>query len=167
MKSTRSAKPRKELSHAVLGQCLCGEVQIEIDFPARWAWHDHSADSRQAHGAAYATYVGSWRSRFRITGGLSSIGRFEDPAKGTTRSFCGRCGTPISYERSRSPQMVNVPRALFKSRTGREARYHIGIEESPEWAYWGEKLAPLKGFPGVLWDRSRRKKSAKFALLGR
>ena len=163
MKSTQSAKPRKILSNAVPGECLCGAVRVEIDFPARWAWHDHSAASRHAHGAAYATYVGSWRSRFRVTGGISCISRFEDPGAGTTRSFCARCGTPISYERSRSPQMVNVPRALFKTRTGRQPRYHIGIEQSPEWAYWGEKLGPLKGFPGVLWDRSRRKKSAKFA----
>jgi hypothetical protein len=53
--------------------------------------------------------------------------------------------------------MVNVPRALFKTRTGRQARYHIAIEETPEWAYLGEPLSPLKGFPGVVWDRSRRK----------
>ena len=51
------------------GQCLCGNVRFEIDVPARWAWHDHSAASRRAHGAAYATYVGSWRKRFRITRG--------------------------------------------------------------------------------------------------
>ena len=161
-----SGKVRDAARNAVPGQCLCGEVRVEIDFPARWAWHDHSAATRHAHGAAYATYVGSWRSRFRIIGGTSSISRFEDAAAGTTRSFCARCGTPIAYERSRSPQMVNVPRALFKIRTGRQPRYHIAIEESPEWAYWGEALAPLRGFPGVLWDRSRRKKSARSALLG-
>lgn len=51
------------------GQCLCGRVGFEIDTPARWAWHDHSSASRRAHGAAYATYVGSWRKRFRITRG--------------------------------------------------------------------------------------------------
>src|SRR4051812_17449885 len=45
------------------GQCLCGKVCFEIDTPARWAWHDHSAATRRAHGAAYATYVGSWRKR--------------------------------------------------------------------------------------------------------
>jgi hypothetical protein len=56
--------------------------------------------------------------------------------------------------------MVNVPRALFKTRTGRQARYHIAIEETPKWAYLGEPLSPLKGFPGVVWDRSRRKPRA-------
>ena len=51
------------------GRCLCGSVGFEMDVPARWAWHDHSAASRRAHGAAYATYVGSWRKRLRITKG--------------------------------------------------------------------------------------------------
>ena len=156
MKRPPSARTLKATA-TVLGQCLCGRVRIEIDFPARWAWHDHSSASRHAHGAAYATYVGSWRRRFRITQGLADITRFEDSAAGTARSFCARCGTPVCYERERSPHMVNVPRALFKARTGRQARYHIGIEQAVEWAYFGERLVPLKGFPGVVWDRSKSK----------
>src|SRR4051794_21310419 len=88
------------------GQCLCGKVCFEIDVPARWAWHDHSASSRRAHGAAYATYVGSWRKRFRITKGQSAVGRYEDQATKTVRSFCSHCGTPLFYERARSPHMV-------------------------------------------------------------
>jgi len=140
------------------GKCLCGRVAIEIDIPARWAWHDHSRASRQAHGGAYATYVGSWRSRFRITKGVASITRYEDKTTKTARSFCARCGTPLYYERAHSPQMVNIPRGLFQTRTGREPRYHIAIEEAPEWAYRGEPLSPLKGFPGVMWERARRKK---------
>jgi hypothetical protein len=159
------AKIRKVMSAAVEAECLCGDVKMEIDFPAFWAWHDHSVASQHAHGAAYATYVGSWRSRFRVTDGAAKITRFEDPAAGTVRSFCARCGTPLYYERTRSPHMVNIPRALFKTRTGREARYHIAIQETPEWAYLGESLVPLKGFPGVVWERSRRKKQPKFGGL--
>ena len=140
------------------GRCLCGEVAFEIDTPARWAWHDHTAASRRAHGAAYATYVGSWRKRFRIIKGQTSIARFEDDAAGAVRSFCKHCGTPLFYERARSPHMVNISRALFESRTGRQPLYHIGITEMQEWAYTGEPLVPLDGFPGVVWQRSKRKK---------
>jgi hypothetical protein len=142
------------------GQCLCGQVCFEIDTPARWAWHDHSAGSRRAHGAAYATYVGSWRKRLRITKGETGITRFEDKATKTVRSFCARCGTPLFYERPRSPHMVNIPRALFSGRTGRQPLYHIAIEEMQEWTYTGEPLVPLKGFPGVVWQRSKKKKRA-------
>ena len=35
--------------------------------------------------------------------------------------------------------------------------WHIAIEELQEWAYTGEPLVPLKGFPGVVWQRSKRK----------
>src|ERR1700752_4875256 len=142
------------------GRCLCGKVCFEIDVPARWAWNDHSAASRRAHGAAYATYVGSWRKRFRITKGKTTIARYEDTETGTARSFCSRCGTPLTYERARSPHMVNLPRALFAGRTGRQPLYHIAIEELQEWAYTGEPLVPLKGFPGVVWQRSKKKRRA-------
>jgi len=142
----------------VAGQCLCGTVRFEIDYPARWAWHDHSRASRLAHGAVYATYVGSWRKRFRITAGEREIARYADKTAGATRSFCRRCGTPLFYERARSPHMVNIPRALFASRTGRQPLYHVAIEEYQDWAYAGERLVPLKGFPGIVWERPRRQR---------
>jgi hypothetical protein len=158
MKKPTASKPKKAPAATAAGECLCGGVHIEIGVPARWAWHDHSRATRRSHGAAYATYVGCWRSRFRITGGETLVMRFEDKATKTARGFCTRCGTPLFYERAHSPQMVNVPRALFETRTGREPRYHIAIEQAPEWAYRGEPLVPLKGFPGVVWERPGRKK---------
>ena len=139
----------------VSGRCLCGAVEIEIDFPAFWSWHDHSVVSRRAHGAAYATYVGCWRKHARVTKGQRSIARFADATTESTRSFCSRCGTPLLYERKHSRHMVNIPRALFTSRTGREPRYHVGIEELQDWAYTGKPLVPLKGYPGIVWERPK------------
>jgi hypothetical protein len=147
--------PRGEVA---VGACVCGAVEVEIGVPARWAWHDHAAASRHAHGAAYATYVGSWRSRFRFVAGEEHVTRYEDEAAGTVRSFCARCGTPLAYERARSPKMVNVPRALFATRTGREPRYHMNLAQQADWTYLGEPLAPLKGYPGVMWERPRKKR---------
>jgi hypothetical protein len=151
----QTPKPAAGLASA---QCQCGTVRLEIDVPARWAFHDHSAASRRAHGAAYATYVGSWRKRFRIIEGEGEIKRYHDKANGIVRNFCARCGTPLFYERARSPHMVNIPRALFSGRTGRQPLYHLAIEQLQEWAYTGEPLVPLKGFPGVVWQRSKKKK---------
>jgi hypothetical protein len=143
---------------SVTGQCLCRHVRFEIDFPAFWAWHDHTRASRIAHGAVYATYVGTWRKRFRIIQGEDEIARYEDKDTGSVRSFCRRCGTPLIYERARSRHMINIPRALFTSRTGRQPIYHIGIDEWQDWAYAGGRLVPLKGYRGVVWERARRKK---------
>jgi hypothetical protein len=139
-------------------------VRFEIDVPAVWAWHDHGASSRHAQGCAYATYVASWKSRFRMLGGGELVSRYEEAGTGSVRSFCSRCGTPLFYERARAPKMLNIPRSLFETRTGREPRYHLNLGESPDWAYRQEKLEPLKGYPGVMWTRPRPRRAKRKAL---
>ena len=158
MSPERKPRIRKERARVAAGRCLCGAVAFEIDFPAFWAWHDHGLPSRRAHGAAYATYVGCWRKNYRVTKGAAAIARFEDVGAQAVRSFCSRCGSPLLYERKRSPHMIDIPRALFTGRTGREPRYHLNIEEKPDWHYAGETLVPLKGYPGVVWTRPRTRK---------
>jgi len=138
------------------GRCVCAAVRLEIDVPAFWAWHDHSDASRRAQGCAYATYVGCWKSRVRILEGAEHVTRYEDREAGTARSFCARCGTPLLYERRRAPRMVDIPRALFTGRTGREPRYHRHLDQMAEWIWTGAPLVPLKGYPGVMWERPRR-----------
>jgi hypothetical protein len=54
--------------------------------------------------------------------------------------------------------MVNIPRALFSGRTGRQPLYHVAIAEMQDWVYGGGPLVPLKGFPGIVWERPKRKK---------
>jgi hypothetical protein len=150
-------KSTKPSSENATGRCACGAVEIEIDVPAFWAWHDHSKATQRAQGCAYATYIGCWRSKVRVVRGSKSISRYEDAATRAVRSFCANCGTPLLYERAHAPKMVNIPRALFDTRTGREPRYHLSIEDAPEWAYGGGALTPLKGYPGVLYERPGRK----------
>ncbi|HEX3363614.1 GFA family protein [Phenylobacterium sp.] len=157
MRKPAAAKPPKASAVQAAGACVCGAVRIEIDVPAVWAWHDHSQRSRHAQGAAYATYVGSWKSRFRFLAGEDCLTRFEDVEAGTARSFCARCGTPMLYERARSPKIVNIPRAVFTGRTGREPRYHMNLTEQADWTWAGEPLGPLKGYPGVMRERPRKK----------
>ncbi len=147
-----------------IGRCLCGKIEVHVTMPAFWAWHDHSRNTRRAHGAAYATYIGCWKSRVRVAKGAKQLTRFKDEATGDTREFCARCGTPILYTRGgRTQKMVNIPRALFDGRTGREPLYHIAVADSPDWAYRQEKLKPLKGYPGVMWTGPKRRKRAAAA----
>lgn len=66
------------------------------------------------------------------------------------------------YERPRAPKIVNIPRALFETRTGREPLYHVRLQEAAEWTWRGEPLAPLKGYPGVMWSGRRRRPKVAF-----
>jgi hypothetical protein len=154
-------KRAKQTGEIATGQCLCGAVVIEIEIPAFWAWHDHSRETQIAHGAASATYIGCWRSKVRIVNGAEAINTFTSANGQSTRSFCKTCGTPLTYARSRDAKMINLPRALFAGRTGREPRYHIGLEQMPEWAYRQEPVKPLKGYPGVMVVKTPRAKAVE------
>lgn len=162
-KSIKGSTEKAYLSHPewVKGSCGCGIVQFEIKYPARWAYHDHSTATRAVMGTASVTYVGSWRKRFRITGGEEALTDYRDDDKGITRRFCIECGTPIAYERDASPHMVNTPRGLFSESVGREPRYHVRMGEMPDWAYSGEPVNPLKNYPTVLYERPRKTKKRK------
>ena len=151
-------KPKRTLANPerAEGSCRCGAVRFDILYPALWAWHDHSAATRATTGAASMCWVGSWKKRFRLLDGEDEIARHEEP--GVARSFCRRCGTPVFYERARSPHVINMPRALFATRVGREPRYHAGLKEMADWAWNGEALMPLKGYPGIMVERKRKKK---------
>ena len=157
-------KASKSKSGAV-GICLCGAVHIEIATPVFWAWHDHGHATQRAQGCAYATYVGCWKSKLRVAKGAKSMARFEDPKTHAVRSFCSKCGTPVFYERAGRGKMINIPRALFGGRVGREPLYHLNIEESAAWEYRNEPLKPLKGYPGVLWTGARRRKTPDSFLI--
>ncbi|MDF1847100.1 MAG: GFA family protein [Parvibaculaceae bacterium] len=159
-KSNQGTTDRAYLSHPewVKGACGCGIVQFEIKYPARWAYHDHSNATRKIMGTASVTYVGSWRKRFRVTGGEEALSDYRDDEKGITRRFCIECGSAVAYERDASPHMINTPRGLFKEGVGREPRYHVRMGEMPDWAYTGEKVTPLKDYPTVLYERPRKTK---------
>lgn len=152
-------------AEAISAACLCGGVEIETDAPVFWVWHDHSAASRRAHGAAYATYAGCWTSKVRVAKGETLLSRFADEARGQVRTFCSRCGTPVMFMRASSPKWVNIPRALFAGRTGREAKYHVAIDELQDWAYLGAPVGPLKGYPGVSVEKARKPARVKRATL--
>lgn len=163
MKRMKAAETQAGVATA---RCLCGKVEVDIAVPAFWAWHDHSRDTRRAHGAAYATYVGCWKSKMRVRKGEKRLTCFTDAKTGDMRAFCASCGTPVLYARGRHPRMVNIPRALFDGRTGREPLYHIAVAEQPEWAYRQETLRPLKGYPGVMWTGPRRRKRSAASDIG-
>ncbi len=152
-------KVRKAPAEVAEGRCLCGRVRIEIGVPARWAWHDHSKDSRLAPLApptppmsALLAQPGPHRQGRDRPHPLHRGGHRADP------QLLPPCGTPVLYERPHAAQMVNIPRALFETRTGREPLYHIAIEQAREWTWRGEKLRPLKGFPGVVWTGPKKKR---------
>ena len=87
------------------GRCLCGAVRYRAAGAPKWIANCHCESCRRATGAPMASYAGFAAERFAYTAGAPT--RFAS-SPGVTRSFCGRCGSPLTYEGARWPGEVHV-----------------------------------------------------------
>lgn len=78
------------------GSCLCGVVKFEIDEFLPKVAHCHCSMCRKFHGAAFATFAGVSRSKFRWVAGVDALKGYT-ANNGTTRTFCSLCGSSLMF----------------------------------------------------------------------
>lgn len=62
--------------------------------------------------------------------------KFDFSSPGTRRSFCGKCGASIFFERATRPQCVNIAVGILRAGSGALAREWIGFDWKE--VYWKE-----------------------------
>lgn len=98
----------------VVGGCLCGGIRYHASGDPKWVAYCHCASCRRATGAPVTAYAGFERDCVAYTAGTPV--RYQS-SPGVVRSFCGRCGTPLTYEGERWPREVHI---------------HLGTLDRPE-----------------------------------
>ncbi|WP_370816398.1 GFA family protein [Jannaschia formosa] len=76
------------------GRCFCGAVRWRSNGPILWAAICHCADCRRAASADYVSWLGVARATLTWDGPR----RLLQSSVGVSRSFCGACGSPMSFE---------------------------------------------------------------------
>ena len=126
-----------------LGGCLCGAVRFEVLGPPKYVFHCHCFSCRRQSGAAVATFAG-----FRVTGTFWWV--HGDPAAytsspGVVRRFCGRCGTPLSYEAERLPDEVHIAIGTFDEPELLPPDFHVHLGEKIAWFDTADHLPRFAG----------------------
>lgn len=89
----------------LLGGCYCGAVRYAA---AEQAFHQticHCPTCRRVSGAPHVAWFSVARAAYRVTAGTPA--QFAS-SPGVMRSFCGACGTPLSYARSDCPEEIDI-----------------------------------------------------------
>lgn len=119
------------------GGCRCGAVRYAFTGKPLWVAHCHCASCRRATGAAVATWVGVAADRFRWLGGAPA--RFES-SPGVFRSFCGRCGAPLTYEADRFAGEVHIAIGSLDEPDRFPPRGHVYVAEQVGWLELADSL---------------------------
>ena len=135
------------MSREVAGGCLCGTVRYLLTLPARFSAHCHCGNCRRAHGAAFVTYAGFRENQVRIDG-VASLRRFVTKS-GSTRSFCGECGSTLFYEGPRWPGELHVVVANIEGDIGKPPAAHVFVDHGAEWWKIDDDLPQFGGVNGT------------------
>lgn len=120
------------------GGCLCGKVRYACQGPPKWVVHCHCASCRRASGGVVVTWAGFLAERFTITRGAPV--RFAS-SPGVARSFCGDCGSPLTYEAERFPGEVHVTVATLDRPEDFAPSRHVYSRERVPWLQIDPHLA--------------------------
>ena len=75
----------------IKGKCECGRVQYEVDAEIEDYTHCHCSQCRRLHCAAFASFGGIPRDKFRYVSGEADL-KIYASSKKIDRVFCGHCG---------------------------------------------------------------------------
>ena len=89
-----------ETSNALLGSCLCGSVRYEVRSEVKAVAHCHCQMCQKAHGAAFGSYGSVPSDDFLVTAGIELM-RGYNSSPGVQRTFCGACGSTLTWRANR------------------------------------------------------------------
>jgi hypothetical protein len=122
------------------GSCLCGVVKFEIDEFLPEVAHCHCSMCRKFHGAAYATIAGVSRSKFRWTAGEEALKGYT-ATNGTTRTFCGRCGSSLTFSSPRaSGDVIEIALGTVDGDLPVQPNAHIFVGSGANWVVPSDDL---------------------------
>lgn len=92
------------------GGCLCGAVRYRIEGPARSSSVCFCRSCRLASGAPSVAWFVVDLDQFALLSGTPASFQSSPPV---TRSFCARCGSPLSYQHADDPSAIELTTATL------------------------------------------------------
>ena len=89
----------------ITGGCYCGKIRFKADQPVKSRANCHCANCRLAAGAQAVAWITVNSSQFTVTAGKPKRYRTDT---GAYRTFCGDCGTSLTYENDSRPGEIDI-----------------------------------------------------------
>ena len=118
------------MSDTLAGGCLCGAVRYEARGPGSPPALCHCRSCRHASGAPVVAWTTWPVADFAWTAGAPASHR---SSPGVTRTFCGRCGTPLTYQHDDHRESIDVTVCSLDQPADAAPADHIWTEDRLPW----------------------------------
>jgi hypothetical protein len=130
---------RRPMMH---GRCFCGAIRFEIDTPVQTCVNCHCESCRRQCSAPMTTYIGVLDSQWRWIRGTP---KFYKSSPGVERTFCGNCGSPLSFRSEKMSGVMHLFVAALEEPEKFEPTLHASFEEKLPWLKLADGLATCIG----------------------
>ncbi len=116
----------------IKGHCECGRVRFEAEGEISEFSHCHCSQCRRLHGAAFATFAGVAREKFRYLSGEDVLRVYASSSK-NERVFCGVCGSPILCDPLTEPDALYLSMSTLSGTPEHPPAYHAYVGSKAPW----------------------------------
>jgi hypothetical protein len=134
-----------ETSDTRTGGCMCGAVRYEARGPCFAVIHCHCLSCRRHNGGPLVTLAGYTADQVTFSG---EARRIYASSPGVGRAFCGKCGTPLTWEGDggeRGP-IIEFHISTFDDPSGLVPSAHAFYPERLAWMDTADGLPRHEGF---------------------
>ena len=124
------------------GGCLCGDTRYQVAGEPFSVCLCHCRSCQRASGGAFVPWLSIGKKNFQFTG--------ADPAKhnssdGVMRTFCGRCGTSLTYEQT-TEDSIDITIATLDDPGSLTPTCHIWVSDKLPWIKISDGLPAYPGW---------------------
>jgi hypothetical protein len=130
----------------IRGRCECGRVRYEVDGRIEDFSHCHCSQCRRLHGAAYATFAGVSRKKFRYISGETDVSVYAS-SEANDRVFCAVCGSNILVDPRQEPDSLYLSMSTIDGDPPRPEGYHAWVGSKAAWHEITDDLVQYEGAP--------------------
>ena len=119
------------------GGCVCGAIRYRVEGSPANSMICHCKTCRRVAAAPVVAWVTFPRARFRFLQGQPSAFHSTAPVR---RTFCGSCGTPLTYEHADSSEYVDVTTCSLDDPESFPPTHHSWLSHDIAWVRFGDRL---------------------------
>ena len=119
------------------GGCLCGEVRYRARGRSAHRMICHCKTCQKAAGSPVVAWVTFSTTSFDFVQG-DPISFRSSPL--VLRTFCGSCGTPLTYKHSKAAEAIDVTTCSFDEPDSLPPTHHSWLQDSVPWIRFGDRL---------------------------
>jgi hypothetical protein len=134
----------------LVGGCLCGACQFQIDGALGPANYCHCTDCRRTTGSAFNIGARVSKADFALTRGApKAFTKTGDSGHRLSRHFCGACGSPLFTSSPRHPEWIFVKAGALDDPGGIRPEHESWTQSEVGWARIPDGLPRYPGGRGA------------------